>query len=77
MAGEPMDVDQSSLTGESLPVTKFEGESVYAGSIIKKGELDARVTATGGRTFFGKAAMMVDVSGGWCVCVCGFVVVEV
>ena len=60
MDGEPMEVDQAALTGESLPVTKFEGEAVYAGSTIKRGELEARVSATGSRTFFGKAAAMVD-----------------
>ena len=58
--GEPMDVDQAALTGESLPVTKFEGDTVYSGSCIKRGEVFALVSETGGNTFFGKAASMVS-----------------
>ena len=59
-AGEPMEIDQSALTGESLPVTKYEGETVFQGSAIKRGELKAIVTHTGENSFFGKAAMLVD-----------------
>ena len=58
--GEPMEVDQSALTGESLPVQKVEGEAVFQGSAIKRGELQALVTHTGANTFFGKAAALVD-----------------
>ena len=58
--GEPMEIDQSALTGESLPVTKYEGEQVYQGSVIKRGEVQAIVTATGKNSFFGKAATLVD-----------------
>lgn len=58
--GEPMDVDQAALTGESLPVTKFEGDTVYSGSCIKRGEVFAIVSETGEKTFFGKAASMVS-----------------
>lgn len=57
--GEPMEVDQSALTGESLPVTAFSGDLVYSGSIIKRGELHATVVSTGSQTFFGKAAALV------------------
>ena len=35
---EPLEIDQAALTGESLPVTKFEGETVFQGSCIKRGE---------------------------------------
>lgn len=59
-AGEPVEIDQSALTGESLPVTKYEGELVYQGSVVKRGELQAVVTATGKHSFFGKAATLVD-----------------
>ena len=59
-SGEGMEVDQAALTGESLPVTKFEGELVYQGSVIKRGELRAVVSATGKNSFFGKAASLVD-----------------
>ena len=51
---------QSSLTGESLPVTKGPGDSVYSGSTCKQGEIEAVVIATGVHTFFGKAAHLVD-----------------
>lgn len=51
---------QSALTGESLPVTKGPGDSVYSGSTCKQGEIEAVVIATGVHTFFGKAAHLVD-----------------
>jgi H+-transporting ATPase len=59
LEGEEMKVDQSGLTGESLPVTKKPGDEVYSGSTIKRGELDALVHATGVNSFFGKAANLV------------------
>jgi len=49
----------SALTGESLPVNKQVGESVYANSIIKKGEAIAQVTQTAENTFFGKTVKLV------------------
>jgi H+-transporting ATPase len=58
--GQPMEVDQAALTGESLPVTVFPGDVVYSGSVIKRGELHATVYATGANTFFGKAAALVS-----------------
>uniref|UniRef100_J3KVD0 P-type H(+)-exporting transporter n=1 Tax=Oryza brachyantha TaxID=4533 RepID=J3KVD0_ORYBR len=58
--GDPLKVDQSALTGESLLVTKCPGESVYSGSTCKQGEINAVVIATGVHTFFGKAAHLVD-----------------
>lgn len=54
-----MKIDQSSLTGESLPVTKYPGSELFAGSSVKQGEMDAVVYATGSNTFFGKAANLV------------------
>jgi H+-transporting ATPase len=56
----PVQVDQSALTGESLPVTRSAEETVYSGSIVKQGETGALVTATGGKTFFGKTAQLVE-----------------
>ncbi|PPD75874.1 hypothetical protein GOBAR_DD27205 [Gossypium barbadense] len=53
-------LDESSLTGESLPVTKGPGDSIYSGSTCKQGEIEAVVIATGVHTFFGKAAHLVD-----------------
>ncbi|XP_062191997.1 plasma membrane ATPase-like isoform X1 [Phragmites australis] len=60
LEGDPLKIDQSALTGESLPVTKNPGDSVYSGSTCKQGEIDAVVIATGVHTFFGKAAHLVD-----------------
>jgi len=58
--GDPVEVDQSALTGESLPVTRKTGETVYSGSIIRQGEVDALVYGTGGNTYFGKTAQLVQ-----------------
>ncbi|XP_071733440.1 plasma membrane ATPase-like isoform X1 [Rutidosis leptorrhynchoides] len=60
LEGDPLKIDQSALTGESLPVTKNPGDSVYSGSTCKQGEIEAVVIATGVHTFFGKAAHLVD-----------------
>ena len=60
LEGDPLKIDQSALTGESLPVTKNPGQEVYSGSTCKQGELEAVVIATGVHTFFGKAAHLVD-----------------
>ncbi len=53
-------VDESALTGESLPVDKENGDTVYSGSVIKQGEMDAVVTATGAKTYFGKTASLIE-----------------
>jgi H+-transporting ATPase len=58
--GDPVAVDQSALTGESLPVEHKAGEAVYSGSIIRTGEIDALVYATGANTYFGKTAQLVQ-----------------
>jgi H+-transporting ATPase len=60
LAGDPVQVDQSALTGESLPATRKPGEAVFSGSIIKRGEIDALVYATGTKTYFGKTAELVQ-----------------
>jgi H+-transporting ATPase len=60
MEGDPIQVDQSALTGESLPVTRKPGEAVYSGSVLKQGEIDAIVYATGQNTYFGKTAHLVE-----------------
>ena len=52
LEGDPIQVDQSALTGESLPVTRNSGEAVYSGSILKQGEIDALVYATGAEYLF-------------------------
>jgi H+-transporting ATPase len=61
--GDYLSVDQSALTGESLPVDKQVGEIVYSGSAAKQGEMVALVTATGEQTFFGRTAKLVESAG--------------
>ena len=58
--GGEVSVDQSALTGESLPVTCKSGDPVFSGSIIRRGEIGALVYATGGKTYFGKTAELVQ-----------------
>ena len=58
--GDPVEVDQSALTGESLPVSRKPGEAVFSGSILRQGEIGAMVYATGADTYFGKTALLVD-----------------
>nr|XP_015867387.2 ATPase 10, plasma membrane-type [Ziziphus jujuba var. spinosa] len=60
LEGDPLKIDQSALTGESLPVTKRTGDEVFSGSTCKHGEIEAVVIATGVQSFFGKAAHLVD-----------------
>jgi H+-transporting ATPase len=57
--GDPVEVDQSALTGESLPAEKKSGDAVFSGSIIRQGEIGALVYATGANTYFGKTAQLV------------------
>jgi H+-transporting ATPase len=58
--GDEVSVDQSALTGESLPATRKSGHAVFSGSIVRRGEIDALVYATGGKTYFGKTAELVE-----------------
>ncbi len=58
--GDEIEVDQSALTGESLPVTCTPGAAVFSGSIIRRGEIGALVYATGTHTYFGKTAELVQ-----------------
>ena len=57
--GEYLMVDQSALTGESLPIDKGVDDMGYANSIVKKGEMLALVTQTGNDTYFGKTVALV------------------
>ena len=58
--GDGVEVDQSSLTGESLPVSRTRGSILYSGSILRQGDAHAEVTATGEKTYFGKTAQLVE-----------------
>src|SRR5271157_5495776 len=60
LEGDPVSVDQSALTGESLPATRNPGEAVFSGSIMRRGEISALVYATGTNTYFGKTAQLVQ-----------------
>ncbi len=57
--GDPMSVDQSALTGESLPATRSPGDAVFSGSIVRRGQSSALVYGTGTNTYFGKTAQLV------------------
>jgi len=59
LEGDPVQVDQSALTGESLPVEHKSGDAVFSGSILKQGEIDAIVYATGQDTYYGKTAELI------------------
>jgi H+-transporting ATPase len=60
LEGDPVEVDQSALTGESLPAERKSGDAVFSGSIIRQGEIGAMVYATGASTYFGKTAQLVQ-----------------
>jgi H+-transporting ATPase len=61
VAGE-VSVDQSALTGESLPVTAHQSGILYSSSIIKRGEAKALVLNTGTNTYFGKTVELVKIA---------------
>ena len=61
--GDYLSVDQSALTGESLPVNHEKGGVVFSGSVAKQGEMVALVTATGTQTYFGHTASLVAGAG--------------
>ncbi len=58
--GDYLSVDQSALTGESLPVDKKRGDVVYSGSAAKQGEMVGVVTDTAMNTYFGRTARLVE-----------------
>jgi len=61
VAIQQIDVDQAALTGESLPVTLYEGDKTLMGSTVVRGETEGTVEFTGSNTFFGKtAALLAD-----------------
>jgi H+-transporting ATPase len=60
MEGDYLLLDESALTGESLPVEKHVADVGYASSIVRQGEMNALVIATGMSTYFGKTARLVE-----------------
>jgi H+-transporting ATPase len=60
LEGDPIEVDESALTGESLPATRGPGDSVYSASVVRQGEIGALVYGTGANTYFGKTADLVQ-----------------
>ena len=59
-----IEVDQSALTGESLPVTMVKGDTPKMGSTITRGEVEGTVEFTGSNTFFGKTATLLQGDNG-------------
>jgi H+-transporting ATPase len=59
LTGGSVELDQSMLTGESLPIEAGAGVDTYAGALVRRGEATAAVTATGARTKFGRTAELV------------------
>ncbi len=55
-------LDQSMLTGESLPIEAGPGADTYAGALVRRGEATAMVTSTGARTKFGRTAELVRIA---------------
>lgn len=55
-------LDQSMLTGESMPVESGPGQEAYASSLVRRGQAEAVVIATGARTRFGRTAELVRVA---------------
>ncbi len=57
-----VEVDQSSLTGESQLIEKKMDEMLYSGSVVKRGEVTGIVVSTGAKTYFGKTVELVQVA---------------
>ena len=57
-----VDVDESALTGESLPVIKFQGGDCILGTTVVRGEVEATVEFTGINTYFGRTATLLQVT---------------
>ena len=63
LQGDYLSIDQSALTGESLPVDRRPGDVAYSSSAVKVGEMVAVAYATGSSTFFGRTAKLVQSAG--------------
>ncbi len=58
--GDYLSIDQAALTGESLPVDKKKNDVAYSGSIVRMGQMNGLVVATGMNTLFGRTARLVE-----------------
>jgi len=58
-----LSVDQSALTGESMPVSAAPSDILYSGSVVKRGEARCVAVRTGAGTYFGKTAELVKIAG--------------
>jgi H+-transporting ATPase len=58
--GDYLECDESALTGESFPAEKHLLDEAYSGAVVVRGEMNAMVSATGSKTFFGKTARLVE-----------------
>jgi H+-transporting ATPase len=59
-SGDYLSIDESALTGESLPVEKYSSDLAYSGAVVRQGEMEGMVVATGVNTFFGRTAKLVE-----------------
>ncbi len=57
-----IELDQSALTGESMPAVKFKNDPCQMGATVVRGEVEATVEFTGARTYFGRTASLLQVS---------------
>jgi H+-transporting ATPase len=58
--GDYLMLDESALTGESLPAEKHSSDVTYSGAVVRRGEMDAVVTGTGLDTYFGRTTRLVQ-----------------
>ncbi|MEM3422084.1 MAG: plasma-membrane proton-efflux P-type ATPase, partial [Candidatus Hadarchaeum sp.] len=63
ISDDEVTLDQSALTGESLPVKARKSDIVYSSSIVKSGDAKCVVIATGAKTYFGRTAELVRTAG--------------
>ncbi len=59
VASRNLEVDQSTMTGESVPVALLEGEAVSGGTLVTRGRADVTITTTGAESGLGRLATMI------------------
>lgn len=62
LLGGELSVDQSALTGESMPASAATSDIIYSGSVVKRGEAKCVVLNTGANTYFGKTVELVKIA---------------